>query len=349
MQKITSVNDVQERYVRIGTGEWKKELEIYNSNIVDNQITGTKLVDNYMHRDIAYLSETTDLNDIKKDGLYVVTTAVNKPSTMKSTGLLQVKSFKNSSGIVQWVMQEITSLNDVQEKYSRLGTGEWKNITGIDTKFTGKTIMFLGDSITVGEGASSSDYHVYKYFGTLTGAITSVKAKSGGSWQLDGKVDSLSIVTQVQSFNVDDYEYVVIWAGTNDWGRGGGLPIGTISDKDPSSSMYGAMRYVIENLLSKKPDLKITLLTPIFRNRDEVVPDMLDCDYENQLGYKLTDYCKAIINVANLYNIPVLDLYHTSNINIFNRDTFLSDGLHPNDAGYKMLTEKIFAFMNSVY
>ena len=25
------------------------------------------------------------------------------------------------------------------------------------------------------------------------------------------------------------------------------------------------------------------------------------------------------------------------------------DDLHPNDAGYKMLTEKIFAFMNSVY
>lgn len=59
----------------------------------------------------------------------------------------------------------------------------------------------------------------------------------------------------------------------------------------------------------------------------------------------------AITQVANKYNIPVLDLYNNANSYVWNatyRTNFMPDGLHPNDAGHKLIADKILSFLNSL-
>lgn len=78
----------------------------------------------------------------------------------------------------------------------------------------------------------------------------------------------------------------------------------------------------------------------------------------NSADIKLSQVADAIIQVANKYSIPVLDLYHNSSLFPWNataNQTYFScatspngDGLHPNDVRYQLLADKILAFLNTL-
>lgn len=71
----------------------------------------------------------------------------------------------------------------------------------------------------------------------------------------------------------------------------------------------------------------------------------------NPSGVSLGQISQAITQVANKYNVPVLDLYENGNFYSQNSTftaNFQPDGLHPNAAGHLFLSEKILAFLNTV-
>ena len=62
----------------------------------------------------------------------------------------------------------------------------------------------------------------------------------------------------------------------------------------------------------------------------------------------LDTYRRIIMEVAELYALPVLDLYATSGIQPKNpvcRERLLPDGLHPSDEGHAIIARRIGHFL----
>jgi len=75
----------------------------------------------------------------------------------------------------------------------------------------------------------------------------------------------------------------------------------------------------------------------------------------NSAGCTLGDYSDAMIEIAELYNVPILDMRKVGPINKFNYASMLeeqSEGdhlyLHPKDATYDILYHKICNWLMTV-
>ena len=66
---------------------------------------------------------------------------------------------------------------------------------------------------------------------------------------------------------------------------------------------------------------------------------------------ELKAYVEAIRSAAEYYSLPVLDLYAMSglqpNLPII-QQKFVPDQLHPNDAGHRILADRIIGFLESL-
>ena len=82
--------------------------------------------------------------------------------------------------------------------------------------------------------------------------------------------------------------------------------------------------------------MKIILITPIQR-----VKDGFDIHYFNNENNQLIDYVNATKKIANLYSLSVIDLYSESGITKENMNIYTRDGLHPNEKGYKIISQHI--------
>lgn len=125
----------------------------------------------------------------------------------------------------------------------------------------------------------------------------------------------------------DDADIVLVFGGTNDYGRAIYTPdLGSISDT-VNTSVYGALNILCDGLITKYPKALIFLCTPLKR---------ADKTAANGGGYTLEDVAEAIRNIGKKYGMPVLDLNYEGGFYISNA-TFRAqyggnDKLHPNQA-----------------
>lgn len=206
----------------------------------------------------------------------------------------------------------------------------------------GLKINCLGDSIT--EGCGASDMAEKGYVGLLKnkyGAITR-NYGIGGTRLAKQKTPSLyprhdlDFCSRFAEMD-DDADLVLVFGGTNDFGHGD-AEIGFFEDKTPDT-FYGALHTVYRGLIEKYPCSKIVILTPLHRLE------------EKRDGRELKNYVNIIREVAEYYSLPVLDLYASAGVNPVVpviKDKYMPDGLHPNDAGYEILVDKIAAFIKTM-
>ena len=133
---------------------------------------------------------------------------------------------------------------------------------------------------------------------------------------------------------------MVIFAGTNDWGHN--TPLGTIADTT-DVSFCGALSVVINGVIGANPDVRLVLITPLHRwgYTSGVYPNDTD---SNAQGLALSDYVDAIKDVAEIYGVPVIDLFSTSGLTPripAIKTAYVTDGLHPNAAGHVLLAQRI--------
>ncbi len=205
------------------------------------------------------------------------------------------------------------------------------------------TINFLGDSITEGVGAS-----------TIENRFTDVLAreyglKAANNYGISGSRIARQIVITSEAYDRDfcmrykemdkNADAVVVFGGTNDYGHGE-APLGVPEDRTPDT-FWGACHYLFNGLLEMYSGKPILILTPLHR-----------LDENNPLGdgrkprsiATLKTYKDIIVNVAEQYGLPILDLYATSGIqplNETNRKLLLPDGLHPSDMGHALIARRI--------
>lgn len=216
----------------------------------------------------------------------------------------------------------------------------------------GKTICFIGDSITEGVGASD----VSKCYVSL------IKQRNQDANVLNFGISGTRLADQVpdvpcnQNPDFDKYPFysrvdelpsevdvICIFGGTNDYGHGT-AGMGKPSDQTPTT-FYGGLNYLITKIINKYPFAKIVYLTPLHRETEDEV--MVKADGK----YALSDYVTAIKATCEYYAIPVLDLYSISQLQPrvkIIKETFMPDGLHPNDNGYVVLADIIESYLKNM-
>lgn len=138
----------------------------------------------------------------------------------------------------------------------------------------------------------------------------------------------------LKTINWSIVDSVVIFSGTNDFG--GTAPIGTLGGTTEATFMY-RMKSAISILLTKYPHLKINIITPIYRG---------DSESPNNTGNVLLDYVNAEIEVAQYFNLAILNLNKLSGINSITKTSMLSgDSVHPTTLGYSIIARKIAWFV----
>lgn len=142
------------------------------------------------------------------------------------------------------------------------------------------------------------------------------------------------MLPNLQNVNLDNYDIVTIFGGTNDY------TAGVVLDGTDNSTISGALNHIIEKLCVNYPHLKVYIFTPIVRFIDDNFSD------EHAIGGNtLKDISEKIIEVAKSNHIPVCDLYSE----MWNRYNFKSvchnnDFTHPR-RGFYDIALKMFKFI----
>lgn len=213
----------------------------------------------------------------------------------------------------------------------------------------GKKVVFLGDSITEGAGASCVENGYVSVFGRISGAdvrnygIGGTRIARQKQPSCEPKFD-LDFVQRANDMD-DDADVVVVFGGTNDYGHGD-APLGTFESRDVYT-FYGALHILCQKLINKYPQAVIVFITPLHRLNEK--SDI------NEIGIRniapLSGYVDIIKEVAKYYSLPVLDLYAVSGIQPevdIIRELYMPDGLHPSDAGAERIAKRLMGFLKSL-
>lgn len=206
----------------------------------------------------------------------------------------------------------------------------------------GKKIVFLGDSITQGAGATKKENVYLEVCAKKLGA----KAVNFG---VGGTRIAPQIIPSAEAF-CDEYfllrakkmdkdaDLVVVFGGTNDFGHGD-APFGRIGDKDPAT-FCGAYDALIEYLMATYGKEKLIIVYPL-RRRNETATNG---DGSKAEGSKpLAEYHDAEKAIAEKCGLKSVDFWNDGDLNPNTPDgnENFADGLHPNDIGHRLLGEKL--------
>lgn len=218
-------------------------------------------------------------------------------------------------------------------------------------QLTEKKINFLGDSITEGVGTSHKDCI---YLNLLKKECALAEARNYGK---SGTRIARQIMMTDDPFDKDflmraekmddDADIIVVFGGTNDFGHGE-VALGDMNDRT-IHTFYGAMHALCLLLIEKYIGKTIVFMTPLHRLHEDTATNV--SKFDGISAHPLIDYVKAIREVCEYYSLPVLDLYANSgmsgNVPAY-CEKFIPDGLHPNDAGHRIIADKLRRFLEAL-
>lgn len=213
-----------------------------------------------------------------------------------------------------------------------------------------KTINFLGDSIT--EGCGTTPGNIYH-------EILAKKCglKAANNFGICGTRISRQQKPTVDAPEFDEYfelraakmptdaDAVVVFGGTNDYGHGD-APIGEFTDRTPDT-FYGALHCLYTYLINKYHGKPIVIMTPLHRTNE----DNPSGDNKPKPVAPLSVYADIIKEVARYYSLPVCDMFSISGLQPcldVIRENYVPDGLHPNEAGHKIIADRLAGFLSSL-
>ena len=238
----------------------------------------------------------------------------------------------------------------------------------IDTQWQGKKVAFLGDSITDSCHVGTTRNY-WQFLEEYLGIEPLVYGLNG--WQWNG------VRTQAETLKKehgDNLDAIFIFMGTNDFNSG--VPLGEWwSFREEEINSHGkimkkprrifrtdddtfrgrinsGMAYLKENF----PLQQIVLLTPIHRGFAEFGGTNIQPEesYPNDIGLYLEEYIETLRKAADLWSVPMIDLYRTSGLYPVN-DAYArffhdagNDRLHPNAAGHERIAKTMMYQMLSL-
>ena len=191
-----------------------------------------------------------------------------------------------------------------------------------------KTILTLGDSITMGANSITS-----KYAETL--------AEKLGYKLINKGVSASTIGTNyndIKTIDLTNVDIVTIMTGTN----GSGKTLGTIDDvkndfNDNPATFYGYLGFIADYARYNNPLLKVYFITPPQSG--------------NPTGTYMESILTAFKEVGKKCSVPVIDIYGESGLLYHNekvRKFYYSDNVHPTQLGHDIIADFIFNKIKSM-
>ena len=212
-----------------------------------------------------------------------------------------------------------------------------------------KKIIFLGDSITQGCGATTGKMGYVETLKRLANLREVVNCGIGGTRIAKQTVPSVEahwdwdFVSRVEAMDAD-VDAVVVFGGTNDFGTGD-APFGKMGDTS-NDTFCGACYMLMKLLLEKYPATPVVFATPLHR-----VGENTTIDENGRERKALSEHVDVIRKTAEQFSVPVLDLYAKSGMQPEidkQNEYYFADGLHPNDTGHLRIAKLMAAFLQGL-
>lgn len=197
------------------------------------------------------------------------------------------------------------------------------NVVNVD--FSKLSFTAFGDSITYGADLKVSGGRVETPYPTAVSNILNLKSfenKGVSGATLTTNDIGLSSISEIITSYKGSADIIGVLGGVNDYNRS--LPLGNIDDSD-TSTIYGALHVQMKYLTSNYKDSFIFYMTPYKEYYHSI-----HWSVDNSMGYNLQDVVNAVKEVADVFNISVLDLFEKGNFESIMYDSVNCDGIHPN-------------------
>ena len=304
---------------------------------------------------------------------------INRAGTSNLTDIVSVAGSFTGSTVIEALPAGVTiSATPTATVYTVKG-GSGSSGGSVRSRHEGKICVCFGDSVT-GNMTSPNDYPtvlaeetgmtvVNAGFGgcrmsdthptAAYAAFSMVKiadAVASGDWSVqDSNVSGLSTATNgtehlaaLKEVDWSKVDFVTIAYGTNDIQSAVGID--NASNPHDTKKYLGALRYAITKILTAYPHIKMLLLTPIYRYWND---ENIDSDSKMFNGgtQHFIEWGDGLLEVAEEYKIPAVDMYRTLGFNSITRAYYFpsNDGTHPNAKGLKVMGGKIAAKLLSEY
>lgn len=211
----------------------------------------------------------------------------------------------------------------VGNMFGLFNQGNYGNYTpdsneAISSPINGKTVIFLGSSVTFGYGSLGTSF--VEYLEEADGIIPVKEAVSGTTLADIKKNSYVSRLKTVDTAITADA--FVCQLSTNDATKN--IPLGTLSTGTDSASfdtstVIGAIEYII-NYVNNTWHCPVIFYT--------------NTRYENDNYQKMVD---ALSEISGKYDITVIDLWNNEELNNISdekRSLYMVDSIHPTRAGY---------------
>lgn len=208
-------------------------------------------------------------------------------------------------------------------------------------------ILFLGDSITEGVGASSVEKRYTDLVGVNLGCQTVNYGISGTRIARQTRTSAKTIWdidfrTRLPLME-NDADIVFVFGGTNDYGHGS-LHLGNPKEIK-EDTFCTQLHLLIKDLIEKYGKNKVCFILPLRRFCED--PVACKGEMTNELGASLAEYVETMRKIIFEYGIDCIDLYE----NGFPKpstdlgDEYTVDGLHPNDRGYEVIADRVCEYL----
>ncbi|BBE20242.1 lipolytic enzyme, G-D-S-L [Aquipluma nitroreducens] len=183
-----------------------------------------------------------------------------------------------------------------------------------------KVWVAIGDSITyLNDHAKETGNRVTKGYMTLVvEKLHGIKYINQGhnGWTAG------DIAKEIESLGLSKADVYSVFLGTNDWWFG--RPVGTIDNYKNNAgneTFFGSYRIIINKLRSLSKNARIILVAPMQRVNFVSSNDKKNNawgSYKDKNGQSLEQFANAIVSIAQLEKLEVIDLYHNKQLKIEN-------------------------------
>ena len=326
-------------------GEYELNEQASDNSISENRTEDMSISDNNAFSDQFFGNQVSE-NDVSGN-----TISGNQISGNEIDGQVSGNEVSGNqisgNGLGNTVSGNSVSGNSLQkeicasyEETIRINHEDKKIIAESTIDFSDKKIACLGDSITAATNLEGQENYLemsYPYqLGKVLNAGEMVNLGIGGS--SIGRYWDNAFVDRYKEIP-EDSDIIIVMGGTNDGFCASEKELGSLQERE-KRTFAGDLDELLKGLKKDYPDAEIVLVTPL----PNILHDMLRRDRKDLLPQ--SSFVAIMKQLSEEYEIPVIDLYGSGILDSHDAaviHSFIPDGVHGNEMGYRYLAEHIAA------